>query len=42
LPPSDEDGKRTSIEEVAGGEWIARNEAIRLARENDHDLLLDE
>ena len=38
----DEDGKRTSIEEVAGGEWIARNEAIRLARENDHDLLLDE
>lgn len=38
----DEDGKRTSVEEVAGGEWIARDEAIRLARENGHDLLLDE
>ena len=38
----DAEGKRTSIEEVAGGEWIARDEAIRLARENDHDLLLDE
>jgi hypothetical protein len=25
-----------------GGEWIAREEAVRLARENHHDLLLDE
>jgi hypothetical protein len=37
-----EDGKRRSTEEVAGGEWIARDDAIRLAREHDHDLFLDE
>jgi hypothetical protein len=37
-----DDGKLTSTEDVAGGKWIARDEAIRLARENDHDLLLDE
>lgn len=37
----DEDGRRTSTD-VAGGEWITRDEAIRLARENGHDLLLDE
>ena len=37
----DEDGKRKSID-VAGGGWIARDDAIRLARENGHDLLLDE
>lgn len=39
----DEDGKRTGdVEDVAGGEWLARDDAIRLARENGHDLLLDE
>ena len=38
----DEAGRRTGTEEVAGGAWIARDEAVRLARENDHDLLLDE
>ena len=38
----DKDGKRTSTEEVARGEWIARDEAIRLARGDDHDLPLDE
>lgn len=37
-----QDGKRTSTEAVADGDWIARDEAIRIARENDHDLLLDE
>jgi hypothetical protein len=37
----DEDGKRKSID-VAGGEWITRAEAIRLARESGHNLLLDE
>lgn len=35
------DGKRTSVD-VAGGGWITRDEAIRLARENGHDLLLEE
>ena len=38
----DEEGERSSTEGVASGEWIARDEAIRLAREHDHDLLLDE
>jgi hypothetical protein len=42
LDTLDDDGRRTSTEEVANGEWIARDEAIRLAHENDHDLLLDE
>lgn len=37
-----DEGKRTSTEKVAGGEWIAREEAVRLAREKHHDLLLDE
>ena len=38
----DDEGKRTSTDKVAGGEWITRDEAIRLARENGHDLVLDE
>jgi hypothetical protein len=37
------DGKRVGgVKDVAGGEWIARAEAIRLARESGHELLLDE
>ena len=38
----EDDGKLRQSLEVAGGEWIARDEAIRLARENDYGLLLDE
>ena len=38
----DGNGKRTSTQNVAGGEWITRDTAIRLARENGHELLLDE
>jgi hypothetical protein len=38
----DDDGERTSTENVAGGDWIPRAEAVRLALANDHELLLDE
>jgi hypothetical protein len=38
----DDDGERTSTENVAGGGWIPRAEAVRLALANDHELLLDE
>jgi hypothetical protein len=40
--PLADDEKLISTEDLAGGEWIPRDEAIRLARESDHDLLLDE
>lgn len=37
-----EDGKTEYTEQVAGGEWISRDDAIRLAGDNGYDLLLDE
>lgn len=37
-----DDGERISSEEVAGGNWIPRAEAIKLAEENGYELLLDE
>jgi hypothetical protein len=35
-------GKLERSEEVAGGVWIPRHEAIRLARDNGYELLIDE
>jgi hypothetical protein len=37
-----DDGKLEHSEPVAAGEWIARADALLLARENDYELLLDE
>lgn len=37
-----DDGKLSDSAQVAEGEWIARDEAIRLARENAYELFLDE
>jgi len=38
----DVDGELVQSERVADGQWIARSEAVSLARENDYDLLLDD
>jgi hypothetical protein len=37
-----DDGKSTHTEKVSGGEWIPRDDAIRLASDHGYELFLDE